>query len=272
MDKIKVSGIEFFAYHGVLDSEKELGQMFSVDCEFMLDTSMCHDQLENTVNYGELSCEIVQFCQNKKYDLLEALANELAQHLLLKYALMKEISISIHKPHAPIATKFSDVFVSVTRGWKTCYLAIGSNLGDRKKNLDLVGTELSRDLCIKEIVKSNYIETEPYGVTDQPKFLNGAIKIKTTYTPRQLLAFCRQVEQLAGRVRTRHWGERTLDVDILMYSNEVIFSSDLIIPHPEMHLRNFVLQPLSEIEPYLVHPIKGLDVKTLLNQLTDTGK
>lgn len=268
MDKIKVSGIEFFAYHGVLESEKQLGQMFSVDCEFSLGTSICNDNLDNTVNYGELSAEIVAFCQRKQYNLLETLANELTRHLLIKYRLIEKISLTVHKPHAPITVKFSDVTLTITRGWKTCYLGIGSNLGNKQKNLDMVTKAIAEDICLEEIAKSAYIETEPYGVTDQPKFLNGVIKIKTIYTPLELLAFCKQLEKLAGREKTRHWGERTLDVDILMYSDEVIFTQNLIVPHPEMHLREFVLIPLKEIDPYLVHPIKKTDIKTMLDEIT----
>lgn len=269
MDKIKVTGIEFFAYHGVLESEKRQGQIFSIDCEFSLDTSICNDDLKNTVDYGDLTCEAVKFCKSNQYDLLETLANELAQYILKKYSMIEEVTVTVHKPHAPIPTKFFDVTVTVTRGWKTCYLAIGSNLGDRKKNLDLVSAEILKDIHIKEMKKSAYIETKPYGVTDQPDFLNGAIKIKTIYTPFQLLDFCKRTEAIAGRVKTRHWGERTLDIDILMYSDETIFTPNLIIPHPEMHLRSFVLAPLCEIEPYLIHPIKREDVKSMLKGLTD---
>lgn len=267
MDKIKVSGIEFFAYHGVLESEKQLGQMFSIDAEFSLDTSMCGDDLSKTVNYGELSCEIVSYCKNNRFDLLESLVNNLAKYLLIKFPLIDEITLIVHKPHAPIPTKFSDVTVKVTRGWKTCYLAIGSNLGEREDNFNILFDLINNDNCIKLLAESSYIETEPYGVTDQPNFLNGAVKIKTIYTPFELLDFCKNAEKDAGRTITRRWGERTLDVDILMYSNEILFTDKLIIPHPEMHIRDFVLLPLSEIEPYLIHPTCRQNVKQLLENL-----
>ncbi len=267
MDKIKVTGLEFYAHHGVLESEQELGQIFSIDCEFEIDTSECYDKLEKTVNYGELSCEIVAFAQDNRYDLLESLANNLACHLLRKFSLINEITLTVHKPHAPIATKFSDVSVSITRGWKTCYLAIGSNMGEREFNLNMVSELISKNDSIEEISKSSYIQTAPYGVTNQPDFLNGAIKIKTFLTPFQLLDFCKSAEKKAGRVKTRHWGERTLDVDILMYGDEILFSDRLIIPHPEMHMRDFVLAPLCEIEPYLVHPLYRKNVSELLDDI-----
>lgn len=267
MDKITVTGIEFFAYHGVLESEQQQGQFFYVDCSFFLDTSVCNNNLNNTVNYSELSCSIIKFCKENTYELIETLANKLAEYLLLRYELISEIEITIHKPHAPIPTSFSDVAISITRKWATCYLAIGSNLGNREENLNLVSKEIQKENKIIELSSSSYIETEPYGVLDQPKFLNGVLKVKTIFTPARLLAFCKNLEKIAGRVKTRHWGERTLDVDILMYANEIIFTPNLIIPHPEMCLRTFVLQPLCEIEPYLIHPIKKMPVKILLEDL-----
>lgn len=267
MDKIKVSGIEFFAHHGVLQSERELGQYFSVDCEAAVDTSLCQDNLSKTVNYADLTCDIVSFCQKNRYDLLETLANKLAKHILTEYALINELTLTVHKPHAPIPAKFSDVTLTVTRSWKTCYLAIGSNLGNRRANLDLAWTEIGKSSEIQGIAKSDYIETKPYGVIDQPDFLNGAIKIRTFLTPLELFAFCKNTEKLSGRTETRRWGERTLDVDILMYGDEVLFTDVLKIPHPEMHKRDFVLKPLSQIEPYLIHPIKKTNVSELLQIL-----
>jgi dihydroneopterin aldolase/2-amino-4-hydroxy-6-hydroxymethyldihydropteridine diphosphokinase len=193
MDQIRVQGIKVYANHGVLESEKTQGQWFAVDCDCFLDTSDCHDDLTRTVNYAQLSEEVVRFCQTTQFDLIETLTNELAQHLLLQYELMEDIVVTVHKPQAPITVPFSDVSITVKRGWKTCYLGIGSNLGDREQNLNLVSTEIKKDPKVRELAKSSYIETEPYGVTDQPRFLNGAMKIKTIYTPTQLLAFCKQI-------------------------------------------------------------------------------
>lgn len=267
MDKITVTGIKFYAYHGALDHEKEQGQDFIVDCCYTLDTSLCHDSLEQTVSYGGLSCDIAAFGKNHRFDLIETLANNLAKYLLLKYQRIQEVQITVHKPFAPIKTPFHDVSITITRGWNTCYLSIGSNLGDRKKYLDSVSECISNEDEIQEITKSSYLETKPYGVLDQPKFLNAVIKIRTIFTPTQLLQFMQKVEQLAGRERKRHWGERTLDVDILTYGDTVLFTPELIIPHPEMCMRKFVLEPLCEIEPYFVHPIQKKNIKELLQTL-----
>ncbi len=267
MDQITVSGIEFLAYHGVLEEEKKQGQMFSVDCSFEIDTSLCNDHLDKTVNYAELTTEIVTFATTHRYDLIETLANNLAKDILLKFSFIKNVTITVHKPNAPIPAKFYDITLRVARGWKNCYLAIGSNLGNREEFLDFVWKRIKEHKEIRGICKSDYIETKPYGVLDQPDFLNGAVKIKTILTPFELLEFCRQTEDLCGRVRTRHWGERTLDVDILMYEDLVLFTDELILPHPELHKRDFVLKPLSQIEPYLVHPILKTNVLELLKKI-----
>lgn len=267
MDKITITGIEFFAYHGVLQSEKEIGQRFIVDCDAYIDTTCSNDDIENTVNYAALTGEIVFFSTRNRFDLLESLADNLAKQLLIKHPGIAKLDITVHKPNAPIAQIFSDVSVSASRGWTTCYLALGSNLGDRAVNLDFACKAMSECDEIELIAKSDYIDTKPYGVTDQPDFLNGAAKIKTVFTPTELLAFCKEIEKAAGRTETRPWGERTLDIDILMYGDEVIFTDNLKIPHPEMHIRDFVLKPLTQIEPYLVHPIKGENVTELLKKL-----
>lgn len=267
MDQIKVSGIEFWAHHGVLKSEQAQGQRFLVDCTLFLDSSLCREDLTRTVHYGEVALTVIHFCQSKKYQLIETLANELAVHLLLQYPLLEELELCVHKPNAPIPVTFSDVTLTVRRGWKTCYLGLGSNLGVREDYLDMVSLEIAQDAKVAELAKSAYLETEPYGVTDQPNFLNAALKIRTLYTPRQLLEFCQRLEAMAGRVKTRHWGERTLDVDILFYGDTITDTQALCIPHPQLHLRRFVLEPLCEIAPQLVHPIRRATVEALLAQL-----
>lgn len=267
MDNIQVRGIEFWAHHGVLESERQQGQRFIVDVSFVMDTSRCGDQIQNTVHYGELAQEIVSFCQRNTYQLIETLVNALAEHLLLSYPRIDEISLTFHKPHAPIPLPFADVAITVTRGRTVCYLGIGSNLGDREAYLNLVSEEIEQDEHIELLARSTYLQTKPYGVTDQPDFLNGVLQVKTIYTPTQLLDFCHAIEARAGRVKTRHWGERTLDIDILLYGNDIVSTTDLTIPHPEMHKRGFVLVPLCELAPNLFHPVRGKTMYELLMAL-----
>lgn len=267
LDKIKIHGIEMFAYHGLFEEEKEKGQAFIIDCEFLLDTSLCREDIKKTVHYGDLTLDIVDFSKKNRYALLETLANDLVKYLLQKYNLIKEISLTIHKPEAPIPTEFSDVTLTVKRKRTMVYLGIGSNLGDKAGYLDQVIEGIKKEEHMILIHQSAYYKTAPYGVLDQEEFLNGVVKVETYLSPLEVLEFCKKSEEKAGRVKLRKWGERTLDVDILLYGDEVIFTEELKIPHVEMQKRRFVLDPLFEIEPYLVHPIYKLRIEELREKL-----
>ena len=146
----------------------------------------------------------------------------------------------------------------------TAYVALGSNLGDKEANL-----RRALDLLIErgvEIVKtSTFISTEPYGVTDQPQFLNGVCEVRTSLVPLALLHTLLEIEQEMGRVRLRHWGERNIDLDLLLYEDVVLDTPELKLPHPDMQNRDFVLLPLAEIAPKLVHPILQKSIEELSN-------
>lgn len=114
---------------------------------------------------------------------------------------------------------------------------------------------------------SELLETEPYGEVEQDRFLNGALKLWTTFGPKELLERLHEIEQEAGRERLIHWGPRTLDLDILLYDDEVIGENELCIPHVDMQNRQFVLEPMVEIAPYKRHPVYGKTMKELLEDL-----
>lgn len=267
MDKIKVQGIEIFAYHGLFEEEAINGQTFLIDCEFNVDTSCCREEIEKTVHYGEVTMNIVEFATKNRYDLLETLANDLVKFLLEKYKLMTELTITVHKPSAPIPAAFNDVTLTVTRKRTMVYLGLGSNLGDKVEYLDMVIDKIQSHTHMTLKSSSSYIITEPYGVTDQPDFLNGVVKVETYLTAIEVLDFCKFLEKKAGRERLRKWGERTLDVDILFYGDEVIFTEELKVPHPELHKRAFVLESLCEIEPYFMHSKYNKNISELLYEL-----
>ena len=136
----------------------------------------------------------------------------------------------------------------------TAFVALGSNLGDREGNLRRALELLSQNGV--EIVKiSKFIETAPYGVIDQPRFLNGVCQVKTVLKPLELLRLLLAVEKEMGRVRLRHWGERNIDLDLLLYEDVIIDTEELRLPHPDMVNRDFVMLPLAEIAPELKHHV-----------------
>ncbi|WAM31627.1 2-amino-4-hydroxy-6-hydroxymethyldihydropteridine diphosphokinase [Caldicellulosiruptor naganoensis] len=143
-------------------------------------------------------------------------------------------------------------------------LALGSNLGDRQRNIETAIEYLKEKVDIKKV--STIIETEPYGYTQQPKFLNCCLMGKTCLSPFELLEFVLSIEKKMGRERLFKWGPRNIDIDILFYNSLVIDEENLKIPHPEIQKREFVLLPLSEIAPDFVHPVLK---KTVVQLYTD---
>ena len=135
----------------------------------------------------------------------------------------------------------------------TAYVALGSNLGDKEDNLRRA-LELLEERGVEVVRVSSFICTEPYGVTDQPQFLNGVCQVRTSLAPLALLHILLAIEQEMGRVRLRHWGERNIDLDLLLYEDVVMDTPELTLPHPDMQNRDFVLLPLAEMAPEIIHP------------------
>ncbi|MED9882408.1 MAG: 2-amino-4-hydroxy-6-hydroxymethyldihydropteridine diphosphokinase [Blautia sp.] len=269
MDKITIDKLEIFANHGVYPEENVLGQKFIISVVLYTSTRKAGvtDELSFSVNYGEVSHFIRKYMTEHTWKLLECAAEHLAQAILLEYPLVKKLDLEIQKPWAPIALPLNTVSVKITRGWHTAYIALGSNIGDKKAYLDMAVKHLNerKDCQVKKV--SDYLVTEPYGVTDQDDFLNGALELQTILDPEELLQALHQIEQEANRVRTIHWGPRTLDLDILMYDDLVLDTPELHIPHIEMHLRDFVLIPMDQIAPWKRHPLTGKTVEEMLQNL-----
>ena len=145
------------------------------------------------------------------------------------------------------------------------YIGIGSNLGDRHRNC-LRAIELLRQNGLFITKQSSMHETEPWGVTEQPEFVNMAVEVVTDLSPKKLLEMIKKIEKDMGRQDTIKWGPRIIDLDILLYDNIILKTDFLTIPHPLMHEREFVLGPLSEIAGDFIHPVLKKSIADLFKE------
>jgi 2-amino-4-hydroxy-6-hydroxymethyldihydropteridine diphosphokinase len=149
------------------------------------------------------------------------------------------------------------------------FIGLGSNLGERESMIRSALEDLARLPSTTLVRASSLYDTEPQGDADQPGFLNAVAEIETELTARQLLWNQLLIERRLGRVRTRHWGPRVIDLDLLLYGSEVLDEADLRVPHPELVRRSFVLVPLVELDPLLVHPVTGETLLAHLSRLSN---
>ena len=148
------------------------------------------------------------------------------------------------------------------------FLLLGTNLGDREKNLSTARNFIELNIGSIKTISSIY-QTAPWGKSDQPAFLNQSVEVETALPPLQLLKEILDIERIMGRVRTVRWSERSIDIDIIFYGNAVINSKELTVPHPQLQARRFALVPLSEIAPQFIHPISNVTISELLEQCPD---
>lgn len=269
MDQIRIENLMVFAHHGVFPEETALGQKFVVCCVMDVDARSAGltDNLDASVHYGLVAQDICDFLQQHTYRLIEAAAEHLAQFLLLQYPLIRRIQLTLKKPWAPVHLPLDTVSVTLSRARHRAFIALGSNLGDSRALLDEAVRKLDAIETISVQRASDWIVTSPYGVLDQPDFLNGCVEIETLLTAHELLREMQRIEQEAGRERKIHWGPRTLDLDLLFYDDALIGTDDLAVPHPEIEKRTFVLEPMAQIAPNFRHPVSHLTMRTLLENL-----
>ena len=150
---------------------------------------------------------------------------------------------------------------------KKIFLALGSNIGNRQENINQAIRFLSKE--ITDIKRAPIYESKAVGYEDQPDFLNTVISGYTDLSPEELLNFVKKVEKQTGRIKRFRWGPREIDIDIIFYGNLVIEKDNLIIPHPRIQERDFVLKPLCDLEPEFIHPVLKKTVLELLNNLKE---
>lgn len=271
MDIIKIENLVLFANHGLYPEEKTLGQKFSLDISLYLDTQYpgITKDLDHSVDYGTLIGEIKDLFRRKSVDLLETLAEDLASYILDTRDQVEEVEVTICKPWAPVMTQLDTICVHVRRKRNLAYLGLGSNMGESKDILDEALELLGEKSHTKIKERSSIIQTEAWGMEDQDDFLNMVVEIQTSLKADNLLKFTQSIEDKLGRTRSVKWGPRLIDIDILFYNDEIIYTKDLIVPHPYIEERDFVLGPMEEIAPFFIHPVLNKQIRVLNKDLKD---
>lgn len=269
MDEIRIENLEVYAYHGVFPEENEKGQSFFVNAVLYADTRAAGlaDELTLSTHYGEVCHFITKWMQEHTCKLIETVAENVAQEILLNYPLVQALDLEIRKPQAPIGLPFGCVSVKIHRGWHQVYLSIGSNMGEREKYLEQAIRALKAHPLIEVEKVSEWLVTKPYGGVEQEDFVNGAVALRTLLSPQELLEELHKIEAAADRKRLVHWGPRTLDLDIVFYDRLILEDDVLIIPHVDMENRDFVLKPMVELNANLRHPVLKKTMKQLLDAL-----
>lgn len=269
MDKILIKDLEIYGYHGVYEEEKRLGQKFLISAELFLDLGPAgkSDNLSKTVNYGQLSHELEREFNKNKYDLIEKAAEELSKFILLNYGEVERVKITIKKPWAPIGKPIDYAAVEIDRRWNRVFIGVGSNLGDKKENIKHAAEKINSSGLTKLINQSPLYETKPVGYLEQDNFINAVFEVKTMLNPKELIVLLLEIEKELKRERLIKWGPRTIDLDILLYNDIVTSSEEIIIPHLRMHERLFVIKPLCDIAPYVIHPVLNKRIYEIKEEL-----
>ncbi len=270
MDQIKIQELEVFANHGVFPEENALGQKFVISAVLYTDTRPAGqtDDLTLSVHYGEVSQRIREFVEGNTWKLLETVAEKLAFELLVSFPRVRKIRLEIRKPWAPVRLPLKTVAVEIERQWHRAYIALGSNMGEKREHLEHAVELLKETPGCRVTAVSDFITTAPYGYLEQDDFLNGCLELDTLLAPEELLFRLHEIEQSEKRERVIHWGPRTLDLDIIFYDDLVLDTDTLHIPHVEMHKRDFVLRPLAQIAPWKRHPLSGRTVAEMLDAVS----
>jgi dihydroneopterin aldolase/2-amino-4-hydroxy-6-hydroxymethyldihydropteridine diphosphokinase len=265
-DRIELRGLSVRGNHGVFDFEKREGQDFVIDVTLhtSVQAAAATDDLTETIHYGELAEEVAAIVENNAFDLIETLAERIAEHCL---SLCQHVEVVVHKPSAPIRRAFDDVSVSVERrrsdastfdgptaqptSRTEAHLNLGANLGDARDTLEQAVEALDRHPDISVERRSSLYRTAPWGGVEQNDFLNLGLIVTTTLSADELLSVAQGIEVACGRTRELRWGPRTLDIDLIRFGSgddELISdTARLTLPHPRAHERAFVLAPWAEL-------------------------
>ncbi|QCE34849.1 2-amino-4-hydroxy-6-hydroxymethyldihydropteridine diphosphokinase [Acetobacteraceae bacterium] len=260
---VQIRDLKIMAKHGILPHEKHQAQPFLISLDLSITPSEWldatgEDRLSQTICYATL-CEFSEnFVQNHCFDLIETLSQKLADALLQTFKNLNHVHVTVKKPFAPINSPFENAQnhknVQVTYDASKIYpigIALGSNLGERENFLKAAIEGLDLLEGVEVLQTSSILETLPWGETNQGNFLNQCLLAKTTRDPFRLLKELKKLEREIGRVPSKKWGPRQIDLDLIFYADFHISHKSLNLPHPYAHERDFVLKPFLEINPNL---------------------
>ena len=269
MDKIHIKDLEIYAYHGVFQQEKDMGQKFLLSLELSMDLKPAGktDDLNMSVSYAEVCHRVEEEFKKHKFDLIEKVAEHIAEFILLEFNLIQGVKLFLKKPWAPIGMPIDYAGVEIERYWHKAYIGVGTNMGDKEKNINDSIEFINMSKVNKVIKKSELYKTKPVGYLEQDDFMNCALEIRTLLTPMELVEYLLDLEKNLKRERLVKWGPRTIDLDVLLYDDIISSKEEIVIPHPRMHERMFVLKPLADIAPYVMHPILNKRIYELKDEL-----
>ncbi|MDF7673672.1 2-amino-4-hydroxy-6-hydroxymethyldihydropteridine diphosphokinase [Acetobacteraceae bacterium ESL0709] len=268
LTRVFVRDLCLFAHHGVLPEETRLGQRFfiSMDVAADIDLAITGDDYTQAVCYSQLCSIASDVSRHANFQLIETLADRIAQAVLEYYSQVVEVRIEIRKPSAPLPYTVREVAVEVTKKRvESIGLSLGANIGEREATLKAALETLARTEGVQLDRVSSLYDSAPWGIEDQPSFVNLCLLARTSLNPLALLRLCKETECLLGRAPGRHWGERALDIDVLFYGQKEVKTPVLTLPHPHLFERAFVLEPLYELDPTL--SLSGRTIKDALARL-----
>jgi dihydroneopterin aldolase/2-amino-4-hydroxy-6-hydroxymethyldihydropteridine diphosphokinase len=285
-DRIRLSGVRGRGFHGVFEHERREGQEFVVDVELAVDLGPAggSDDLADTVNYGEIGAAALARIEGEPHDLIERLA-ELVAHDALAHPSVDEVTVTVHKPQAPVGVPFGDVTVSVTRRREPVpvVIAVGANLpwglSSPHETASSAVESLAHHPAVRVVASSALYDSDPVGGPEQPTYVNAVVLARTSLSPTSLLRELHVVEAAYDRRREVRWGARTLDLDLVQYGDPTVGTditselARLTLPHPRAHERAFVLLPWLEADPDAVlrHAGRVVPVAELVAALDPTG-
>ncbi len=285
-DRIRLSGVRGRGFHGVFEHERREGQEFVVDIELALDLGPAgaSDDLGDTVNYGEIGAAALARIEGEPSDLIERLAVLVADDALA-HPSVDEVTVTVHKPQAPVGVPFGDVTVSVTRRRQPVpvVIAVGANLPWGHHGPHATASAAVEALAhhpdVRVVASSALYDSDPVGGPEQPTYVNAVVVARTSLSPTSLLRELHAVEAAFDRRREVRWGARTLDLDLVQYGDPAAgadVTSDLprlTLPHPRAHERAFVLVPWLDADPDAVlrHAGRAVTVTELVATLDTTG-